>query len=240
MNPEAMEPFALALLDYFRGNESAAFVVRRDDGIETTLPAGHLFQAAEDFSDVDNTALGLCNGRVLDVGAGAGRHSLALQSKGFSVTALDVSPHLVEVMAQRGVEDVRCGDIFVFGDGPFDTLLMMGHGIGVVETIAGLDRFLEHAKSLLAADGQILLDSVDVRKTDEPRHLAYHEANRQAGRYIGEIRVQIEHQGKVGPTCGWLHIDPEKLEEHAKRAGWQFELIRAEPTGEYLARLTKQ
>ena len=240
MNPEAMEPFGLALLDYFRGNESATFVVRRDDGLHTTLPAGHFFQAPEDFSDIDNAALGLCKGRVLDVGAGAGRHSLVLQSKGISVTAIDVSPLLVEVMTERDVEDVRCGDIFDYDDGPFDTLLMLGHGIGVVETVAGLDRFLEHAKSLLADDGQIVLDTCDVRKTDDPTHLAYHEASRQAGRYIGEIRVQIEHQGKVGPPCGWLHVDPETLEERAKRAGWGFELIREEPSGDCLARLTRE
>ena len=240
MNPEAMEAFALGLVDYFRGNESAALIIRRDDGFDVTLPASHFFRAPDDFSAIENAALELCKGRVLDVGAGSGLHSLVLQSKGFSVTTIDISPHLAEVMTQRGVEDVHCGDIFDYRGGPFDTLLMMGHGIGVVETIAGLDRFLEHAKSLLAEAGQIVLDGHDVRKTDEPAHRAYHEANRKAGRYIGEIRVQVVYEGKVGPTCGWLHVDPEKLEEHAKRAGWRFELIREEPTGDYLARLTKK
>ena len=64
MNPDAMEPFALALLDYFRGNESAAFVVRRDDGLNTTLPAGHFFRAPDEFSAIENAAIGLCKGRV--------------------------------------------------------------------------------------------------------------------------------------------------------------------------------
>jgi SAM-dependent methyltransferase len=238
MNPEAMEPFALALVDYFRGNESAALIIRRDDGLDVTLPASHFFRAPDDFSAIENAALGLCKGRVLDVGAGSGLHSLVLQSQGFSVTAVDISPHLVAVMTERGVEHVHGGDIFDFNGGPFHTVLMMGHGIGVVETLAGLDRFLDHAKSLLAEGGQIVLNGHDVRKTDEPAHLAYHEANRRAGRYIGEIRVQVEFQGKVGPTFGWLHVDPETLAEHARRAGWAFELIREEAGGDFLARLS--
>lgn len=239
MDPEAMEPLGLALLDYFQGNPSAALVIRRDDGVETALPAGHFFRGPDDFSAIENTALGLCKGRVLDVGAGSGLHSLVLQAKGLSVTAIDISHHAVDIMSQRGIDDVQRGDIFHFTGGPFDTLLMMGHGIGMVETVAGLDRFLQHAGSLLAEDGQVLLDSHDVRKTDDPVHLAYHEANRQAGRYIGEIRVQLEHEGKVGPTCGWLHVDPETLEKQAKRAHWECEVLVKEASGDYLARLTR-
>lgn len=240
MDSEAIEPFGLALLDHFQGNSSAALTIRRDDGVQTVLPAGHFFRAPDEFSAIENTALGLCRGRVLDVGAGSGLHSLALQARGLSVTAIDISRHAVDIMSARGVGDVHCADVFQFTGGPFDTLLMMGHGIGMVETIAGLDRFLGHAGSLLAGDGQILLDSVDVRKTDDPVHLTYHEANRQAGRYIGEIRVQIEYQGQVGPTRGWLHVDADALEEHAQRVGWGFQVMLEEPSWGYLARLSRR
>ena len=240
MNLEAMEPLGLALADYFQGNTSAALIIRRDDGVGTTLPVRHFFRGPDDFSAIENMALDLCNGWVLDVGAGSGLHSLVLQARGLSVTAIDISRHAVDIMSQRGIEEVHCADIFHFTGGPFDTLLMMGHGIGVAENVAGLDRFLQHARSLLAEDGQVLLDSSDVRKTDDPAHLAYHEANRQAGRYIGEIRVQVEYQGKVGPTCGWLHVDAETLAKHAKQANWRFDVILEEPPGDYLARLTRE
>ena len=240
MNADAPEPFGLALLDYFQGNASAELVIHRDDGVDATLPASHFFRGPDGFSSIDNAALALCQGRVLDVGAGSGPHSLALQTKGFSVTAIDVSRHAVEIMSQRGVKDVHCANVFDFAGGPFDTLLMMGHGIGMVETIAGLDRFLEHARGLVAEGGRIVADSIDVRKTDDPSHLAYHEANRKAGRYFGEIRLHFEHQGKLGPPCGWLHVDAETLAEHAGQAGWGFELIADEPSGDYLARLTKE
>ena len=240
MHPEALEPHGLALRDYFRGNTSATLIIRRDDGVETALPVGHFFRAPDAFSAIENMALGLCKGRVLDMGAGSGLHSLVLQAKGLSVTAVDINHHAVNIMSERGLVDVRCADIFHFTGGPFDTLLMMGHGIGMVETIAGLGRFLQHAGGLLAEGGQVLLDSVDVRKTADPAHFAYQEANRQAGRYVGEIRLQFEYQGQVGPTCGWLHVAGETLGTHARRANWRCEVVLQEQPGDYLARLTKQ
>jgi len=116
--------------------------------------------------------------------------------------------------------------------------LMLGHGIGMVETIAGLDRFVAYAPRLLCENGQVLLDSLDVRVTHDPSNLAYHETNRRAGRYIGEIRMQSEFQGKAGPYYGWLQVDAETLKEHAEPAGWRCEVVHQEANGNYLACLT--
>ncbi|MBN1997557.1 methyltransferase domain-containing protein [candidate division KSB1 bacterium] len=171
----------------------------------------------------------------MDVGAGTGLHSKVLRQKGLHVTAIDINPQAVDIMRQEGLTNVFYADIFEFQGGPFDTLLMMGHGIGVVETIAGLGRFLKIAPKLLSADGQVLLDSLDVRVTENPGDLAYHDANRKAGRYIGEIRMQFEFQDKKGPYCGWLHVDAETLMAHAQPAGWECEVVRQEENGNYLA-----
>jgi len=156
---------------------------RRDDGKEGTIPARLFFRELLDFSIIEKTSTELCEGHVLDIGAGAGSQSIVLRRMGLPVTALDISSQAVAVAKQRGLDEVYCADIFEFQGGPFDTLLMMGHGIGMVETIAGLDRFLRQAHRLLSANGQLLLDSLDVRITEDPDNLAYHEANRKAGRY---------------------------------------------------------
>jgi len=116
---------------------------------------------------------------------------------------------------------------------------MMGHGIGLVETIAGLDRFLAHAQTLLSNQGRILLDSLDVRVTDDPANLAYHRSNQQAGGYIGEVRIQFEYQAHKGPYCGWLHVDSVTLMKRAASAGWKCEVVVAEENGNYLAQLTR-
>jgi len=237
MDAKAMEPQGLALLAYFEGDLGAELIIHRDDGVDDPMPVSDFFREPTEFTEVESAAISLCSGHVLDAGAGTGLHSLVLQQKGALVTAIDISPQAVAVMTRRGVRDVHCADIYGFHGGPFDTILMMGHGIGMVETIAGLDRFLAHAHGLVSEEGQVLLDSGDVRLTVDPSHLAYHEANRQAGRYIGEVRLQLGFQGKRGPLCGWLHVDAEMLRERAESADWRCEVIVQEEGGHYLARL---
>lgn len=237
MNPKAMEPYGMALLAYYEGKTNAELIIRRDDGQETPLPVKFFFRDIS--SPIDNAAINCCIGHILDIGAGTGLHSQALQQKGLPTTAIDINPQAVNIMRQKGLMDVHCADIFEFRGGHFDTLLMMGHGIGIVETIAGLDRFLAFAHVLLSEDGQVLLDSLDVRITDNPNDLAYQEANRRAGRYIGEIRLQFEFQGHKGPYCGWLHVDAETLKDHAELAGWRCEVVYEEESGNYLALLKK-
>ena len=238
MNAKPMDPYGQALLDYYHGDPSATIVVHRDDGHADNLPAAVFFREPAAFSPIEQAALDLCLGHVLDIGAGTGCHSLALQARGIRVLAIDVSPLALEIMAQRGVEECRQADIFRFHGGPFDTLLLMMHGIGMVGDLAGLDCFLTHARTLLKPDGRLLFDSLDVRCTEEPVHLAYQEANRQAGRYFGEIRLRFEYQGRVGPHFGWLHVDPGTLAGHAERLGWCCRVVRQEENGDYLAQLT--
>jgi SAM-dependent methyltransferase len=234
-----MEPFGKALLAYLGGDSKAAVVLRRDDGKEDALPAAYFFREEAGFSPIERTATELCDGRVLDIGAGAGSLSLALQRRGHPVTALDISAEAVEVARRRGVQVAVCADILAFEGGPFDTLLMMGHGIGMVETIEGLEGFLVFAPSLLADEGQLLLDSLDVRATDDAGNLAYHRRNRDAGRYIGEIRMQFELQGQRGPYCGWLQVDAETLGAISESAGWRCEVVYQGDSGDYLARLRR-
>jgi SAM-dependent methyltransferase len=238
MDPKAMDTFGAALLAYFEGDSSAELIIRRDDGHEGRLPVGFFFRPPSEFTPVENTALELCAGHVLDAGAGTGLHSLALQEKGLRVTAIDLSPAAVQVMVRRGVADARGADLFTAELGPFDTVLMLGHGIGMVETLAGLDRFLVRARGLLAEQGQVLFDSLDVRVTDDPKNLAYHEANRRAGRYIGEIGLQSEYAGRAGPTYRWLHVDAATVKKQAADAGWACEVIVEMDSGDYLAQLT--
>jgi SAM-dependent methyltransferase len=237
MNPEAMAPYGLALLAYFEGRSAAEVVIRRDDGVEERLPMSPSFRAPADFTPIEAAALERCRGHVLDVGAGSGLHSLALQSRGLTVTAIDIDPQAVAIMAQRGVRVADQADVFEYRGGRFDTLVLLGHGIGFVEDLEGLDRFLAHAHGLLRSDGQMLLHSLDVSRSRDAKHLAYHDANRRAGRYIGEIRMQLEFQGRRGPFFGWLHVDPRTLADHADRTGWSCETVLAQESGEYLARL---
>ena len=240
MDRQAMEPQGWALRAYYEGDLDAELIIHRDDGVDDPLPVGHFFRDPSEFTGIETSAIDLCSAHVLDAGAGTGLHSLVLQQKGVAVTAIDINPKAVAIMAQQGVKDARTADIFGFDGGPFATILMLGHGVGMVETIGGLSCFLSQARGLISKNGQVLLDSQDVCLTDDPRHLAYHEANRRAGRYIGEIRLRLSFRGKMGPRCGWLHVDPETLREQAESTGWSSTVIRQEESGHYLARLRRQ
>jgi 2-polyprenyl-3-methyl-5-hydroxy-6-metoxy-1,4-benzoquinol methylase len=106
MDPNAMTPHGLALVAYFQGDSTAQLIIRRDDGVEDLLPVSHFFRSPPEFSPIEVAALKRCQGHVLDIGAGTGLHSLVLQSKGLTVTAIDISPEAVEIMVQRGVRNV--------------------------------------------------------------------------------------------------------------------------------------
>lgn len=234
-----MAPFGDALRAFAEGDTDAELFMHRDDGLSVSLPARHFFRPPSEFTRLETLALGRCAGRVLDCGAGAGPHSLVLQERGLSVTAIDLSREAVEVMTRRGVRDARHADVASFRGGPFDTVLLLGHTIGLVETVDGLDAFLHGLQALVADGGQVVLDSVDVRATDDPVNLAYHEVNRRTGRYVGEIRDALEFRGVKGPVHGWLQVDEETLAEHAARAGWSCEVLLTEPNGEALFRLSR-
>lgn len=236
MDAEAMKPYGLSLLDYHEGNQSAAVEIVRDDGLVTLLPASTFFRPAQEY-EIERTALELARGRVLDVGAGTGLHSMFLQEKGLKVCAIDMSPEAIQVMQDRGVIDVRRADVMSFAGGKFETILMMGHGIGMVENLSGLDHFLDYARALLGPGGQILLTSLDVRVTSETINLSYQKRNAESGHYIGEIRMRFKFRDVAGPFFTWLHVDPETLTEHAQKFGWRCEVIGMQKDGNYLARL---
>ncbi|MDM8001113.1 MAG: class I SAM-dependent methyltransferase [Dehalococcoidia bacterium] len=234
-----MKPLGLALIDYRRGSKSASITIIRDDGLEVDVPVSSFFRGPEDLTVLERMALDRCRDHVLDVGAGSGHHSLVLQKRGLPVCAIDISAEAVQVMRDAGVADAREVNVFQLVGSRFDTIIMLGHGIGMAEDINGLRRLLKHLAALLRPEGQLLADSVDPRATGEPQHLAYHEANRKAGRYPGETRLRLRFKGQTGPEYGWLLIDPETLAAEASALGWTTEVIHQEADGNYLARLIR-
>lgn len=238
MKPEAMTLHGKSLLDYYNGDLKAEIILRRDDGFETVLPISVFFRSETEFFPEEIEAINLSKGKVLDIGAGSGVHSLVLQSRGLKVTAIDIDCNAVNIMIGKGIKNVRCADVMQFGSGPYDTLLMLGHGIGMTEDIKGFSAFLDHASGLICNEGQLLLNSVDVTQTIDPVHLKYHESNKKEGRYIGQVRMQFEYKGEKGPFFGWLHIDPQTLLKESAKNNWNSELIFQGENGEFLARLT--
>jgi SAM-dependent methyltransferase len=231
-----MNPFAAALRAYHRGHLDACFTISRDDGFAEAVPMSVFFEDGK-FSELESKAIGLCGGSVLDVGAGAGRHSLALRRRGRDVTALEIEPECEAILRARGLAKVIIGDVMAWSGERFDTVLMLMNGIGMVGTPEKLDRFLATLPSMLQSGGRLLCDSIDVNVTENPVHVAYREANVRAGRYPGQQFFSISFGGERGELIAWLHIEPDRLAFHCAKAGLTCEVVVQERDGHYLARI---
>jgi len=181
-----MEPFGLALKEFYQGNKNAKVIFYRDDGIKEDHYVANYFRTEEEFTFLEKHAISLCKGKILDIGAGVGPHALKLQNLGLTVLAIDISSKACKIMKKRGVLNVKHGSVYDVKNEKFDTILLLGRSIGFVEDLQGLRTFLEHCKNLLKSDGYILMDSLDVRTTTNPDHLAYHKRNLQLDHYFGE------------------------------------------------------
>jgi SAM-dependent methyltransferase len=234
----ASDPLGRALTAYLHGDKKATLIIHTNVSEDEPLPASYFFRTLWEMPELERQALEECRGRVLDLGAGAGAHALELQSRGFSVRALDVSAGAVQVMQERGVHEVAHHNLF---DTPatgeqFDTILMLMNGLGLVGTLDGLARFLSHARAFLAPGGQILATSSDVAYLYEDEEGALLiDLN---GPYYGEIEYAMTYEGETGEPFQWLFVEASILQDYAEEAGYELEIIAEDDQQQYLARLT--
>lgn len=235
--PAGWHLIARCIADHHRGDLDAAVTLTSDAEDERALPASHFFRAVEELPVVEREALERTRGSVLDVGAGAGAHALHLQEAGHRVTAIEISDLAVEVMTERGVWDARRADIFSEPDGErWDTLLILMNGTTLVGSEAGLTELFLTASARMAPGGQILIDSTDL--TAEREDEAASE-ERQDGRYIGEVQLQLSYRGERSEPFPVLYADPEMLRACAEAAGLRARVVAHDEEGAYLAEVTR-
>lgn len=191
------------------------------------MPVEVFFREELDFSTIEHLAIMECKGKVLDIGAGAGAHSLALQGLGFDVSALEYSPGCVEVMKQSGVNKVLFED-YRKHNAKYDTLLLMMNGLGIVGKLAEIPAFLKKCKTLLNPNGQILLDSSDIS-------YLYEEGIQRPKGYFGEVQYQYEYQGEKSDWFDWVYVDQDKLSEIVRKEGFAIEILMTDESDQYLA-----
>jgi SAM-dependent methyltransferase len=235
------EPHARALLAFEQGDTDASILVVDDLGDSDSLPASWFFRDEHDLPPLERRALDFCRGRVLDLGAGAGCHTLALQKRGHPVCAVEILPELVELLRRRGVSDARAGSVFGAPAGPWDTVLMLMNGWGLPETLAGLDRFLTGVGRLVSPGGRIVADSTDMRRFAAGWRMEGETrlAIREDGRYVGEIQFQLEFAGRRGDPFSQLYVDPDTLSAMAGPAGWEVEIVDRGDNGAFLSVLRR-
>lgn len=231
-----MDVLGKALGDFYRGERDGILEAISNLGDPEEVPAAHFFRGISEMPDLERRALDLSRGNILDVGCGAGSHCLELQDRGMACTGLDLSAGAITVAAERGVRKTIQVDIRKYEAGIFDTILLLMNGAGLAGTLRELGGFLRHIKKLLAADGQILLDSSDLqylyeRDTDGGIWVPADRA------YYGELTYQWRYDGLTSPAFPWLFVDFDTLCRVATLEGLCCEQVLEGPHYDYLAKL---
>lgn len=230
------DPMGAAILDYLEHGKADKLRVFSSQFDEDEIPVRTLFRTEKQMSPLERTALQLASGRILDVGAGSGCHSLALQAAGKEVEAIDISPLSVEAMRRRGVGQAVQANLFSDSFcGAYDTLLMLMNGSGIIGRLENLPAFFHKAKQLLRPGGSILMDSSDLRYLYEDEDGSF--VIDIAGDYYGEVDFRMQYKQVEGDPFDWLYIDFQTLSLYAAQNGFTAELVKEGKHYDYLARL---
>lgn len=229
------DPFGLAIHDFHKKGKAADIQVNSNYTENESIPVAYFFRDEKDMPDLEKMALKKCRGKILDVGAAAGCHSLYLQKKGYNITALEKSELSVEIMKKRGIVKVVLADIFEYDTKQYDTILLLMNGAGIGGTLSRLKNLLLHLKNLLHEGGQILIDSSDIKYLfeEEDGSVWIDLAN---DKYYGEMEYDISYK-KTNAKFEWLFIDYEKLREISEALGMQCNLLLNGKNQDYLAQL---
>ena len=225
-----------AIWDYYYQENSEDLQTETSISELDDLPVSYLFRDYQEMNALEKKALDLSFGKVLDVGSGAGSHSLYLQNeRKLEVTALDISPKSIEVCKARGVKNAICEDLLQFSEKDFDTILLLMNGTGIFQSLEHIDQYLQKLKSLVVENGQILLDSTDI--------LYMYDQDEDGGvlvpatGYYGELDYYLHYKGESELPMKWLYLDFDTLENAAIANGFKIQKIE-QLEDSYLAQLT--
>ncbi len=230
------DPLGKAIQAYLQKPDKKAEIVVHSKLCENdVIPVPYLFRKYADFPEIEKIALTHCQGKILDVGAGAGAHALYLSEKGFDIHAIDISELAIEHLKNNGVS-ARVINFFDLQAEKHDTILMLMNGIGIAGTLANLENTLLKAYQLLNENGCVIVDSSDIRYLyEEEDGSIWLDLN---AAYYGDFDYQMEYKGEIGEWFQWLFVDFENMKKTAEKVGFEVELLYQNEE-QYLVKLKK-
>ena len=227
--------FGQALVDYQNGDYTEDIITSTNISDDDILPILYLFRNYKEMPKIEQKALDLAYGDVLDVGCGAGSHSLYLQDKKkLNVKAIDISQGAIKVCFKRGIKDAQVIDVLEVTE-QFDTILLLMNGTGVFQKLDLVTKFLLHLKSLLKPKGQILIDSSDIMymyEDEEGRQLIEDTEN-----YYGELEYYVAYKGEKEEPFNMLYLDFELLKKACFAVGLKCVMLTEGEHYDYLAKI---
>lgn len=233
-----MDILGRAMLDYFHGNYTEDIITETTISEKDVLPLPYLFRDYDEMPLLEQKALDMSKGKVLDVGCGAGIHGLYLQNKrNLEVSSIDISQGAIETCKLRGLDNARVQDLFELKNESYDTVLLLMNGLGICGTLDRIDILLQHLRSLLNPGGQVLLDSSDI--------IYMYEGEEEEGvwldpsqGYYGQLQFTTHYKEESCEPFDWLYLDYNTLQNAAHNNGFNCELVQEGEHYDYLARLT--
>ncbi|MDP5202507.1 bifunctional 2-polyprenyl-6-hydroxyphenol methylase/3-demethylubiquinol 3-O-methyltransferase UbiG [Flavobacterium sp. DG2-3] len=230
--------FGKAIFDFYTKNSPEDIITETSISEEDEMSVEYLFRTYNEMPKIEQKALQLANGKILDVGCGAGSHALSLQNeRNLEVTAIDISKKAIETCRLRGIKNVKVQSILDFEGEKFDTILLLMNGTGIFGQLKNCNTYLTKLKSLLNPGGQILIDSSDI--------IYMFDEDEDGGKWIpsendyyGELVFNISYKGEKEEPFDWLYLDYNTLQNAAIANGLNCELILEGEHYDYLARLS--
>ncbi|MFD2564625.1 class I SAM-dependent methyltransferase [Aquimarina rubra] len=230
--------FGHAIKDFYNKKYSEDIVVQAPDFDDDIIPVPYLFRTYAEMPEIEQKALDLCYGDILDVGCGAGSHSLVLQeNRKLNVHAIDISAGAIKICKKRGITNATVQDVFNMEEEQYDTLLFLMNGSGIIGKLTNIDHFFSMIKKLLKPNGQILIDSSDISYLFAEEDGSFW-VDASAG-YYGEMQYKLKYKNKESDWFDWLYIDYNTLQNAANAHGFLCELVLEGENNDYLAKLTK-
>jgi 2-polyprenyl-3-methyl-5-hydroxy-6-metoxy-1,4-benzoquinol methylase len=229
--------FGKAILDYQTQNSPEDLITETSISEADEMSVAYLFRSFAEMPQLEQKALLLATGKVLDVGCGAGSHALYLQEKGFDVTAIDISANAIKTCELRGLKKAKVQDIMQLEGDQYDTILLLMNGAGMCGRLKNISNFLQKLKTLLTDSGQILVDSSDIiYMFDEDEDGAKWIPTDVD--YYGEVVFDITYKGEKENAFDWMYIDYNTLQNAAVANGFQCEVVLEGEHFDYLAKLS--
>ena len=230
--------FGKAMYDFQTNNSPENIITETSISEEDEMSVAYLFRSYNEMPKIEQKALQLVNGSVLDVGCGAGSHSLSLQNdRNLNVISIDISEKAIETCKLRGVKNAKVQNILDFEGEKFDTIILLMNGVGIFGKLENCNKYLSKLKSLLNEGGQILLDSSDI--------IYMFDEDEDGGKWIpsnnnyyGELVFNISYKGEKEEPFNWLYLDYNTLQNAAVANGLKCELILEGEHYDYLAKLS--